>query len=298
MSAGPQGAASRAPRPPAAPAFPGPPGPVGTRPAGAAGPPGGLRPPEPRDERGIRPNLPPSWLARPSRNPIRPGRPALMSAEELRPLCLGGLEPQGGRLERAAAGAAFLGSPGGGEEAGEGVRRAQAPPRGARKRLVVGIQGPAGGCPACTTGCDAPTQRPRAGQRLWLPGVAGSQALVDAVPPASDALPQLFLPGLSVRPWVGALSLLLDLPRTAPQPCLVPSSWSAAAAPHPTHTPPRAAHALVSPQPRPLAVSFRTSILSFPPPTTTTALAPPSLPPPCLISCGNVLGKQGEGLFQ
>lgn len=298
MSAGPQGAASRAPRPPVAPAFPGPPGPVGTRPAGAAGPPGGLRPPEPRDERGIRPNLPPSWLARPSRNPIRPGRPALMSAEELRPLCLGGLEPQGGRLERAAAGAAFLGSPGGGEEAGEGVRRAQAPPRGARKRLVVGIQVPAGGCPACTTGCDAPTQRPRAGQRLWLPGVAGSQALVDAVPPASDALPQLFLPGLSVRPWVGALSLLLDLPRTAPQPCLVPSSWSAAAAPHPTHTPPRAAHALVSPHPRPLAVSFRTSILSFPPPTTTTALAPPSLPPPCLISCGNVLGKQGEGLFQ
>ena len=87
-----------------------------------------------------------------------------MSAEELRPLCLGGWEPQGGRLERAAAGAAFLGSPRGGEEAGQGVRRVQAPLPGARKRLVVGIQGPASGCAACTTGCDAPTQRPRAGQ--------------------------------------------------------------------------------------------------------------------------------------
>ena len=105
---------------PRSPCLPGPPGPVGTRPSGAAGPPGGLRLPEPGDERGIRPNLPPSRLARPSRNRIRPRRPALMSAEELRPLCLGGLEPQGGRLERAAAGAAFLGSPGGVEEAGEG----------------------------------------------------------------------------------------------------------------------------------------------------------------------------------
>ena len=73
--------------PPRSPCLPRASGPVGTRPAGAAGPPGGLRLPEPGDERGIRPNLPPSRLARPSRNRIRPGRQALMSAEELRPLC-------------------------------------------------------------------------------------------------------------------------------------------------------------------------------------------------------------------
>lgn len=155
-------------------------------------------PAQPRDERGIRPNLPPSRLARPSRNRIRPGRPALMSAEELRPLCLGGLEPQGGRLERAAAGAAFLGSPRGGEEAGQGVRRVQAPLAEARKRPVVGIQGPAGGCAACTTGCDAPSRRPPGRTVTVAPRCRWISGPTKCCSSCLKRASQLFLPGLRV----------------------------------------------------------------------------------------------------
>lgn len=154
---------------------------------------------------------------------------------------------------------------------GGGVER-PSPAHGAKKRVVLGVQGPAGGYHASATGRDAPTKP--LGQTITVvprycpisgPSICCSSCL--------KSPSHLFLPGLRVSSWVGALSLLVSLPRNrspALPGALLPVRCRSAprGSPRSGNRPPHPPH--------------------------------PSPPPPrhILISCGFALGKQGKGIFQ
>lgn len=126
------------------------------------------------------------------------------------------------------------------------------PAHGAKKRVVLGVQGPAGGYHASATRRDAPTKP--LGQTITVvprycpisgPSICCSSCL--------KSPSHLFLPGLRVSSWVGALSLLVSLPRNR-SPAL-----PGALLPVRCRSAPAAAHALVTgPPPHPDQLWVRT----------------------------------------